>query len=646
MADPTEYADRYEIVREIARGGMANVYLAHDKKLDRPVALKVLSAELSRDPAFVERFRLEAQSAGSLNDPNIVAVYDWGQEQSTSFIVMEYVEGRTLRDVINEGPVAADQAARIAGDIAKALAAAHRAGVVHRDIKPGNVLITPTGQVKVTDFGIARANGVGDGLTKTGAVMGTATYFSPEQAQGVAVDARSDIYSLGVVLYEMITGVVPFAGDSAVSVAYLHVREPVKAPSQRRRDLSPALEAIVLTSLAKDPIDRYQSADLLRADLLRFQRGQTPIGGPATAAVAAVGDPTIAASRTAVAPATALTPAVTVAAVSAPPRRRGSRGPVALVVVLLLALIGLVAFLLVQVFADNGPTVKTVTVRGVIGLTEAKARQTLTDQGFTVTTTKEPNQKPVGTVFDQSPQEGEFKKTGTAVTIFVSDGAGTVKVPKVEGLDQLAATSRLVKRGFVVTPVPELNETVKAGDVIRTDPPAGQKLEPGSNVNLIVSAGPAPIPVPDVIGLDQSDATQKLVAAGFRVSKTTEPSRSVALNRVIRTQPGPGQAEPKDSTITIVVSSGTKQSPIPDVVGKNQSEAVSALDAAGFKANVSQAVSTSANIGKVISQSPGAGTTADDGSAVTITVGIAPPTTTTSSATTTSSTTKPTPPPT
>ena len=641
MADPTEYADRYEIVREIARGGMANVYLAHDKKLDRPVALKVLSAELSRDPAFVERFRLEAQSAGGLNDPNIVAVYDWGQEQSTSFIVMEYVEGRTLRDVINEGPVAADQAARIAGDIAKALAAAHRAGVVHRDIKPGNVLITPTGQVKVTDFGIARANGVGDGLTKTGAVMGTATYFSPEQAQGVPVDARSDIYSLGVVLYEMMTGVVPFAGDSAVSVAYLHVREPVKAPSQRRRDLSPALEAIILTCLAKDPVDRYQSADQLRADLLRFQRGQAPIGGPATAAVAAVGDPTIAASRTAVAPATAVIPAAVMPA-TGPPRRKGSRGPVALVVVLLLALIGLVAFLLVQVFADNGPAVKTVTVRGVIGLTEAKARQILTDQGFTVITTKEANQKPVGTVFDQNPQEGEFKRTGTAVTIFVSDGAGTVKVPKVEGLDQGIATSRLLKRGFVVTPVPELSETVKSGTVIRTDPAAGKKLEPGSNVNLIVSAGPAPISVPDVTGLDQSDATQKLVAAGFRVSKTTEPSRTVALNRVIRTQPGPGQPAPKDSTITIVVSSGTKQTQVPDVVGMNQSAAVSALDAAGFQANVSQAVSTGANIGKVISQSPAAGTTADDGSAVTITVGIAAPTTTTSSTTTTTS--KPSPP--
>src|SRR4051812_6078584 len=302
MADPTVYADRYEIVREIARGGMANVYLAHDRKLDRAVALKVLPAELSRDSTFVERFRLEAQSAASLNDPTIVAVYDWGQEQETSFIVMEYVEGRTLRDVISEGPMEPVAAAQVASEIAKALAAAHRAGVVHRDIKPGNVLITTNDEVKVADFGIARANGAGDGLTRTGAVMGTATYFSPEQAQGLAVDARSDIYSLGVVLYEMLTGSVPFAGDSPVSVAYLHVREPVVPPSQRRPDLPPALEAIVLTCLAKDPAGRYQSADQLRTDLMRFTRGQAPVGGPATAAVGAAGDRTLAMAPTRGAP--------------------------------------------------------------------------------------------------------------------------------------------------------------------------------------------------------------------------------------------------------------------------------------------------------------------------------------------------------
>ncbi len=626
MADPTIYADRYEIVREIARGGMANVYLARDTKLDRAVALKVLPAELSRDPSFVERFRLEAQAAASLNDPTIVAVYDWGQEQATSFIVMEYVEGRTLRDVINDGTVASAQAAQIGADIAKALAAAHRAGVVHRDIKPGNVLITPTGQVKVTDFGIARANGVGDGLTRTGAVMGTATYFSPEQAQGLPVDARSDIYSLGVVLYEMVTGSVPFAGDSAVSVAYLHVREPVKAPSQRAPDLPPPLEAIILTCLAKDPNERYQSADELRADLLRFRRGQAVIGGPATAAVAAIGDETVAMARTSVAP---------VIAGTSGPARPKSRGPVALVIAFLVALIGVVAFLLIQVFNDTNTSAKTVTVKSVIGQTEANARKVLEGQGFKVTVKQEHTSKTPGTVVDQSPQEGEFRKTGTVITIFVSDGAGRATVPKVAGLDLVTATSQLEKAGFEVTPANEQSDTVKQGLVTRTDPVGGAKVEPNSKVTIFVSAGPAPVLVPDVAGLSIVDATQKLAAAGFRVSQTNEPSGTVPAGRVIRTQPAAGTPQAKDTTVAIVVSSGAKQATVPDVVGLSQSAAVNAISAAGFQVNVSQAVSTNTNIGKVISQNPAALTKADVGSTVTITVGIAPPTSTSSTTATT-----------
>ena len=628
MADPTVYADRYEIVREIARGGMANVYLAHDTKLDRAVALKVLPAELSRDPAFVERFRLEAQAAASLNDPTIVAVYDWGQEQATSFIVMEYVEGTTLRDVINRGPLAPDQAAQIAADIAKALSAAHRAGVVHRDIKPGNVLITPTGQVKVADFGIARANGTSEGLTRTGAVMGTATYFSPEQAQGLPVDSRSDIYSLGVVLYEMVTGSVPFAGDSAVSVAYLHVREPVAAPSQHQPDLPPELETIILTCLAKDPDARYQSADDLRADLLRFRRGQGVLGGPVTAAVATVGDQTVAMAATTVAP---IVPGGT-----GPPRRK-SRGPVALVIGFLIALIAVVAFLLIQVFNDNGKDAKTTAVKGVIGLPLAQARQTLEDQGFVVKVHHQPNQKPVGTVFDQSPQEGEFAATGSDVTLFVSGGTGTVKVPKVDGLDVLTATAKLEKLGLQVETASEQSDTVKANIVLRTDPASGKKVEPGSTVTLVVSAGPAPVAIPNVVGLDQIEATQQLVAAGFRVTKTTEPSTTVDAGRVIRTDPPVGTPTAKDSPVTIVVSSGPNQVSVPDVVGMSQSAAVNALTAAGFQVSVSQAVSTNANIGKVISQSPSAGSKANQGSTVTITVGIAPPTTSTSGSTTTTS---------
>ncbi len=624
MADPTTYADRYEIVREIARGGMANVYLARDTKLDRPVALKVLSAELSRDPAFVERFRLEAQAAASLNEPTIVSVYDWGQEQETSFIVMEYIEGRTLREVIDHGTVTPDQAAQIGADIAKALAAAHRAGVVHRDIKPGNVIITEAGEVKVADFGIARANGAGDGLTRTGAVMGTATYFSPEQAQGLPVDVRSDLYSLGVVLYEMVTGVVPFTGDNAVSVAYLHVREPVRAPSQRRPDLPPALEQIILTCLAKDPNERYQTSDDLRADLLRFRRGDAIVGGPATAMIAAVGDETQAVAKTTANPALVASRAA---------GKNTRRGPVIMVIAFLVALIAVVGFLLVQVFRDDGDSGKSVAVKNVVSLTEAEARRVLEDQGFKVDVTREPNQRPIGTVFDQDPSEGEFRVTGTSVTIFVSDGAGTVKIPKVAGLDQLTATARLEKLGFVVTPIPEESETIKVGEVIRSNPPAGKKVDPGTNVEIFVSAGPRPTAVPDVAGLDQVEATQQLVALGFRVTKATEPSSSVEVGRVIRTQPGAGTPAAKDSTITLVVSSGPKQTAVPNVVGMSQSEAVNSLSSAGFRVNVSQVVTTPANVGKVITQSPDAGTQANDGSTVTITVGAAAATTTTSSST-------------
>src|ERR1700704_5366001 len=260
------FSNRYEVQREIAQGGMAEVYLARDRLLDRPVALKALFPEFAREPSFVERFRREAQAAANLNHPNIVAIYDWGQEDGTYFIVMEYVEGNSLRDLMrSEAPIEPGKAAEITAEIASALAFAHRNGVVHRDVKPGNVLLTKSGTVKVTDFGIARA-GASDGLTQTGSVMGTATYFSPEQAQGLAVDGRSDVYSLGVVLYELVCGGVPFVADSPVSVAYKHLREQPVPPSQRNTDVPPALEQIIMSALAKDPDHRYQSADDMRAD--------------------------------------------------------------------------------------------------------------------------------------------------------------------------------------------------------------------------------------------------------------------------------------------------------------------------------------------------------------------------------------------
>ena len=276
------FGGRYQLRRRIARGGMAEVFLAHDRMLDRPVALKVLFPELSTDRNFVERFRREAQAAANLSHPNIVSIYDWGEEQGTYYIVMELVDGRPLSTTLkNEGPMLADRVADIGASVASALAFAHKNGVIHRDVKPGNVLIDGAGNVKVADFGIARAkDSVDDNLTQTGAVMGTATYFSPEQAQGFGVDARSDIYSLGVMLYEMVIGQPPFTGTNPVAVATKHVSDAPPRPRTVNPNLAPAMESIILTCLAKDPDDRYATADDLRADLVRFRQGRAVAAQP------------------------------------------------------------------------------------------------------------------------------------------------------------------------------------------------------------------------------------------------------------------------------------------------------------------------------------------------------------------------------
>jgi eukaryotic-like serine/threonine-protein kinase len=599
------YTNRYEIVRHIAQGGMAEVYLAHDQLLDRKVALKVLFPEYARDPAFVQRFRREAQSAANLNHPNIVAVFDWGEDAGTYFIVMEYVEGRSLRDAIHaEGPLYPNLAADLASDIAGALGFAHRNGVVHRDVKPGNILLTPQGQVKVTDFGIARAAGASEGLTQTGSVMGTATYFSPEQAQGLPVDARSDVYSLGVVLYEMVCAVPPFSGDSPIAVAYKHVREEPPRPTVVNPDVPRDLEEIILTALAKTPEQRYPSADDLRADLARFRRGEQPDAVPALVvpAVPVSGTEPTTVSRavdhtrvgTAVAPAP-----------PAPPKKR-SAWPFVLVLVALLAVLAGLGYLLAdQLQGDGGEG--TIAIDNYVGKTLEQATLLIEDDGLEADPTLEINDRvPENQVFAQDPEPGTKLKPGDTVELTVSQGRGKVEVPDVTGQSLADAESKLEDAGFEVDVRQEASDSVDRGKVIRTEPAARTQQERGSEIVVFESTGVQNVAVPDVVGQSSVSAANQLGAAGFKVEPVNEASDEVASGTVIRTEPAAGTDAPKGSTVRMVVSSGQEQVRVPNVVGLTQSAATSELEAAGFTVIVDEVLDPTRN-GRVVSQTPQGG---------------------------------------
>ncbi len=632
------YNDRYELVRQVARGGMAEVYLARDLRLDRPVALKVLFPELSVDRNFVERFRREAQAAANLSHPNIVPVYDWGEADHTYFIVMEFIDGETLSDIIKaEGPLPADRAAGIGAAVAAALAFAHRYGVVHRDVKPGNVLITRDGEVKVADFGIARAAGTDESLTQTGAVMGTATYFSPEQAQGEGVDARSDLYSLGVVLYEAVTGHPPFTGNNPLAIAYKHVREQPVPPRSLNPAIPPAFEAIVMKAMAKAPEDRYDSAQTLRADLLRFRQGRAVQATPLAAAAAA--DATtvlgaVPADQTLVAP-----PARRVVEQERraggpvrPGRRTGAY--VALLVALLLAL-GALLFLLAHTLGlFGGGTPATASVPSVLGNSVNQATQTLHNAHFKVATN--PPNTTSGTVTDQSPKAGTTEPTGTLVSLTV--GPNQVNVPDVTGKTEADAASVLQAAGFKVQVRQQPTSRAQPGIVINQDP-TGQANQ-GSTVTLTVAAAPTQVSVPNVSGDTVSQAGAALARANLTPgSTTTQPSSSLRAGEVIRTSPPAGAAASPGSTVDLVVSSGPQQVTVPDVTGQSQSAASATLSADGFGvAKTYQATSTQALDGQVVAQSPTGNTSVSAGSTVTITVAqfTAPSTTAPASTTTTS----------
>ena len=560
------FTGRYQIVRHLARGGMAEVYLARDLLLDRPVALKVLFPEFSTDPSFVERFRREARAAANLNHPNIVSVYDWGEEGGTYFIVMEYIEGPTLRDVIRgEGPLFPNRAAEIGAEIAAALEFAHRRGVIHRDVKPGNVLIS--GIVKVTDFGIARAGDPQESLTQTGAVMGTASYFSPEQAQGLPIDNRSDVYSLGVVLYEMAAGRPPFVGDSPVAIAYQHVREDPLPPSRHNPDVPPALDAVVMKAMAKNRTNRYASANDLRNDLLRFSHGQPVAAEPlmaaedATRAVASTvmqnpADSTRVMGGVAPAP-------VAVAEEEPPPKRTG------VYFVVLLVLLGLLAVLLVVFARQLGLGGATeVAVPNVLGRTEIEAVRMLTDAGLKAetVTVNDDNPDNINKVIAQDPTTGIELKKGAIVRISVSQGPVAVDVPDVRNRKVDTAREILTAAEFQVEVVERPDDKVPDDVVIDQLPMPGNKAPKGSKVTIAVSSGREQVPVPNVAGRDQSEAANVLGQAGFATSTEAETSETVPSGRVIRTDPSAGTPAPKGSTVTLVVSSGPPPTTAPPVV--------------------------------------------------------------------------------
>ncbi len=598
LADGAVVDGRYRIVRRIGSGGMADVYLAEDTHLGREIALKVLHRRFAQDAEFVERFRREASAAAGLQHPHVVGVFDRGEHEGTYYIAMEYLRGRTLKDVMTtEAPLDQLRVISIGEQILQAAGFAHRNGVVHRDFKPHNVIVDETGNVKVTDFGIARAGA--SEMTETGSIMGTAQYLSPEQAQGQEVTPRSDVYSIGVMLYELLTGKLPFEGDSAVAIALKHMQEPPPPMNREGLRIEPNLEAVVLGALAKEPAARWQSAEDFAAALEACR--------PYVEAFLAgdgVGQDT-----------------AIFAAVPAPPpgdgdhaRDKPRRWPAIALALLVIALVALMAWVFTRP--------EQIDVPKVTGMQLSDARDRLDKAGFEkVEVERERSLATLDQVLRQDPDPGEQAARNDTITLVVSSGPGEITVPSVSGLTRAQAVRVLRRADLRVNPTERPSAAVDEGLAIGTSPREGASIQRRSNVRLFVSSGPEQVDVPDLVGLSLDSATKRLDDLGLTYRTVREPSDQPE-DEVIAQDPGQGATLDPGGRVTLTVAEPVEQVPVPFVVGLSRQDALNQLRADGLKGSVRERdVDDESQDGVVLEQRPSGDTGVDSGSTVVLVVG-------------------------
>jgi serine/threonine-protein kinase len=633
LSEPV-FGTRYTVTERIGTGGMADVYKGMDDVLGRTVAVKVMHRQYASDPQFVQRFRQEAQAAANLASPNIVNIFDWGQQEDTYYIVMEYVRGTDLKTLLEQrGPMDSARVADYGAQVCSALGVAHGYDIIHRDIKPQNLILTPDGVVKVTDFGIARAGNTN--MTQTGSVLGTAYYLSPEQAQGRQLTPASDLYSLGIVLYELTTGKLPFVGDTPVATALKQVNEAPVPPRQLNPSIPPGMEAVIMKALLKNPSERYQTSEEMKADLKAVAQGLQPTTAGAMIGIAGVGiaGPGMAADATTVMGRVPGGPPTGVGAqrpLTPPPAaKKRSRAWVWIVLSLLVLLaLGGIAW---AAFGNQPAAPPPVSVPSVLGKPVRAAQAALVIAGLAIgkVTTATSDAVAAGVVISQDPSAGSSLARGGAVNLVVSVGKPTATVPDLAGKTEQEAFDAIQREGFIIGARKYTTSAdVAAGLVISQDPAAGTTADKGSPVNFSISRGKAKGIVPDVVGKARTNAVASITNAGFVAETSQEYSDTVAEGQVIRQSPDAGTSANLGITVKIVVSQGPQTFKMPNVVGLTTADAQSQLGKLGLKVTVSEVPPLKpADVGHVMTSNPTEGATMKSGDAVTINVGqqVVPP---------------------